>query len=130
MRRLILFSTLLFAFLVLALPCAEAKRIPPPSVEAVTSGTVRYAAAGDGRDEFIVARDVSTGTELWRIKVAHNHSKFWIEACVQAAYIDRLALNGDSLEVGDERGRCFAVNLKTRRIHKLKCTAQANSAGR
>ena len=41
-----------------------AKRVPPKPVAPVVSGGVCYSADGDGKDEYVVAENVSTGQLL------------------------------------------------------------------
>lgn len=110
-----------FAFLSLLTPFAFAKRMPPKPVPPVVSKGVRYSANGDGRDEYVCAADVSTGSVLWKKKLFHNHIKFWIEEDVQWIYISRLELVGESLYVMDEKPRCFSLDLAGRHIKRLKC---------
>jgi hypothetical protein len=100
---------------------ARAKRIPPKPVPPVLSGTTQYAADGDGRDEYVVATEASSGNVLWKVKVFHNHFKIWIEEDVQWVYITDLKLVDDSLLVRDERSRCYSVDLKKKRVRKRQC---------
>lgn len=101
---------------------AVAKRIPPKSVSPVVFDGIRYAAEGDGRDQYVVAADVSSGRVLWRVKVFHNHIKFWREEDVQWVYITDLKLRNNSLVVRDERSRCYSVDLIKRRVRNADCS--------
>jgi hypothetical protein len=98
-----------------------AKRMPPKPVTPVVSEGVRYSADGDGRDEYVVAENVSTGNLLWKVKVFHTRIKFWIEEDTQIVFITNLKLLGSSLMVRNEQGRCYAVNLQKKRVTKRDC---------
>jgi len=98
-----------------------AKRMKPKPVAPVVADGVTYSAEGDGRDQYVMATDTSTGRELWRTKVFHTHVKFWIEEDVQWVFITNLRLMGNSLFVRDEKARCYSVELKTHRVHKASC---------
>jgi hypothetical protein len=98
-----------------------AKRVPPKPVTPVVSGGIRYSAEGDGRDQYVIAEDASSGEQMWRIKVFHNRIKSWIEEDVQWVFITDLKLIDSSLIVRDERSRCYAVNLTKRHVKKRTC---------
>ena len=98
-----------------------AKRIPPKPVNPVVSDGIRYSAEGDGRDQYIFARDSSNNKVLWKVRVFHNHVKFWMEEDVQWIYITDLKLSNNLLLVRDERSRCYSVNLKKRRVRRCDC---------
>lgn len=100
---------------------AAAKRVPPKPVSPVTSGGVRYSAEGDGRDQYVVAVDATSGNELWKVKVFHNRVKFWVEEDVQWVFITNLKLAYKLLLVRDERSRCYAVDLTKKRVNKQPC---------
>jgi hypothetical protein len=100
---------------------AVAKRMPPKPVAPVVFDGIRYTAEGDGRDQYVVGADASSGKVLWRVKVFHNHIKFWMEACVQSIFIKDLKLADNSLVVRDELSRCYSVDLTKRRVRKCDC---------
>ena len=116
-------AVLTFAVLLLFATQAVAKRIPPKPVAPVVSNGIKYTAEGDGRDQYVVAADASSGNVLWRVKVFHNHIKFWMEEDVQWVYITDLKLGNDSLLVRDERSRCYSVDLTKRRARKCDCSS-------
>jgi|SRR5579872_1091674 len=102
---------------------ALAKRVAPRPVPPVISDGIRYSVEGDGRNQFVVAADVSTaGHELWRVKVFHNHIKFWQEEDVQWVFITDLKLVGNSLVMRDERLRCYSIDLMTKQVKKQQCS--------
>jgi hypothetical protein len=85
-----------FSALVVALAfltgSAAAKRMSQKPVAPIVSGGVRYSADGDGRSQFVVAEDMATGKELWKVKVFHNRIKPWVEEDVQWVFITDLKL--------------------------------------
>ena len=118
-RQAVLTSTVL---LVLATQ-GVAKRIPPQPVSPVVFDGIRYEADGDGRDQYVVAADASSGKVLWRVTVFHNRIKFWMEEDAQWVFIKDLKLSNNSLLVRDERSRCYAVDLTKRRVRKFECAS-------
>jgi len=100
---------------------AAAKRVNPKSVAPVVANGIRYSAEGDGRDQYVVATDASTGKELWKVKVFHSRIKFWDEEDVQWVFITDLKIVSNLLFVRDERARCYSVDIKTHRVHKASC---------
>jgi hypothetical protein len=76
-------AAILFSILFLLAPEVQAKRIPPKPVVPITANGVQYDAAGDGRNQYVVATDLSTGKQLWKVKVFHTRIKFWVEEDVQ-----------------------------------------------
>jgi hypothetical protein len=114
---------LLIVWVALAFLAASApgKRVPPKPVSPVISNGIRYSAEGDGRDQYVVAADASSGHVLWRVKVFHNHIKFWIEEDVQWVFITDLKLIDNSLLVRDERPQCYSIDLMRKNVKKLQC---------
>jgi outer membrane protein assembly factor BamB len=114
---------LLTTFVVLPILAVSvlAKRVPPKPVSPVISDGIRYSTEGDGRDQYVVAGDTSSGNELWRGKVFHNRIKFWREEDVQWVFITDLKLVDNSLLIRDERSRCYSVDLTTRQVKKQEC---------
>jgi hypothetical protein len=100
---------------------AAAKRLPPKPVNPVTSGGIRYSAAGDGRDEYVVAADGATGSVLWKVKVFHTHFMPWMEEDVQTIFINGLRLAGNAVLVRDEISRCYSVDLITKQVKRRQC---------
>jgi hypothetical protein len=98
-----------------------AKRTNPEPVAPVVAGGVRYSASGDGRDQYVVAEEVSNGKLLWKTKVFHNRIKFWVEEDVQWVFITNLKLVGDSIFVRDEQVRCYSIDLKRKHVKKQNC---------
>jgi len=122
MMRLQFRALLVCIVITLATALAIAKIAPLKPVPPVESNGVRYAADRDGRDQYVVASDIATGKELWKVKVFHTHIKFWIEEDVQWVFITDLRLADNSLFVRDGKARCYAVDIKTHRVRKVLCT--------
>jgi len=102
--------------------CASAKRVPPKDVPPVVIDGVRYSADGDGRDSFVVATDVPSGKESWRVKVFHTRIKFWRgEEDNQWIFISDLKFAENSLLVRDEKNRCYSIPLNTKHVKKAQC---------
>jgi hypothetical protein len=99
----------------------SAKRLEPKPVKPVVSANIEYSADGDGRTGYVVATQVATGKELWRVKIFHIHVKPWLEEDVQWVFISDLKLLDNTLLVRDEKSRCYRVDLATRHVHKSRC---------
>jgi hypothetical protein len=111
------------AVMLFATLTAMAKRIPPKPVPPVESNGVRYAADGVGSDQYVAATDISTGKQLWRVRVFHTRIKPWLEPDVQIVVIAELKVVGGSLFVRDEKSRCYTVGIADRRVRKTACSA-------
>lgn len=105
---------LVFAFAV----SAAAKRARPKPVTPVVVAGVKYAAGGNGVDEYVVASDVSSGKLLWTASVAHNDHDPRMEEDVQDVYIIDLKATRGALLVRDEKSRCYSIDLATKRVNK------------
>ena len=113
---------LLAAVIVLATITGMARIRSPKPVAPVESNGVRYSADRDGRDQYVVATDMTTGRQLWRVKVFHTHIKFWIEEDVQWVFITDLKLVDRALFVRDGKARCYTVDIKTHRVSEAVCS--------
>ena len=100
---------------------AEAKRMPPKPVTPIFSAGIEYFSDGDGRDEYVAAKDVKTGKLLWRVHVIHNRIDTRMEEDVQWVFVTDLKLVTDHLEVYDEKARCFQIDLY--KHHVTKCAS-------
>ena len=111
------------AALALATVVAAAKiALPKPAVPVEANG-IRYSADCDGRDQYVVATDIASGKQLWKVKVFHTYIKFWIEEDVQWVFITDLKLVDSSLFVRDGKARCYAVDINSHRVRKAPCSA-------
>jgi hypothetical protein len=118
MAKLVL-SVLLAALCIRAEP-ASAKRAAPKPVKPVTYRGITYTAPNlDVTEAYVVASDPK-GKELFRIRVFEVPIDPKLEQDIQWIFITHLKPDGDSLLVGDEKGRCFAIALTAHAV-KRKC---------
>lgn len=115
-------APLMFAVISFATAVATAKIPPMKPVAPVESNGVRYSAVQDGTGPYVVADDITTGKQLWRVRVFRSHIKPWIEADVQSIFIKELKLGEGSLFVRDGKDRCYAVNVRYHRVRKAVCS--------
>ena len=94
---------------------AEAKRAAPEAVEPVTVHGITYSAPPDAIG-FVVARNASSGRELWRQRIYSVRINPALERDVQDLFITTLKVRGGTLLVTNERGEHFVLNLQTRRV--------------
>jgi outer membrane protein assembly factor BamB len=119
MRRLPVGILLLWIFGTIS---TWAKRVPPKDVPPVVVNGTRYSANGDGKDSYVVATDVPSGKELWRVKVFHTRIEFWRgEEDNQWVFISDLKFADNSLLVRDEKNRCYSIDLNTKHVKKAQC---------
>ena len=107
-----------------AMPAPD--RLPPPEVAPVTTGGVRYEVIHWGRDAgfeqnggHIRAVDPATGASLWTLEVYHiDYDPDGIEYDGQDIFIRKMskAWFANRLDIEDERGRRYRVDLKTRAV--------------
>ncbi len=106
----------------------EKERADVPSAEPVTVGTVRYEAPLWTRARglpqnggYLEAFDTRTDQSLWLIQVYAISSNSGQEADKQEIFITRMTPDhaGQHLIVEDERGRCWRVDLTSRRVTRL-----------
>lgn len=106
----------------LVLPMAAfAKRSPAPVIEPVVHEGVRYTVPNDrGTVGYVVAWNVATGQQLWKKTLFRK----WICPCfehdVQWVFIRQMRRDGERLIFVSERDKSYALDLKTRRVKKLK----------
>jgi hypothetical protein len=108
---------LLLAFL-LSVDSAYAKRAAPQPVSPVVYKGITYSAPNHaGTSNYVYASD-STGKELFRVKIFDMPIDPKLEEDVQWIFITDLRLTGGSLQVKDEKGRCYLINLVTRSVKR------------
>ncbi len=100
-----------------------AKRVGPPEVAPVTIDGTRFEALSWGRTRgfgqnggYIAAVDPASGRELWTLKVYAVTYDPEMEEDVQDVFITGLAVRDGRLEVTDEKGRRFLVDVKSRAV--------------
>jgi len=100
---------------------AWAKRSGPKQVSPVIYDGVRYAAPNaNGRQGMVEALDQKTGAKLWdkviyTVKIDPN-----LEEDVQWVFISALSIRDGKLLVINEKGDQYALDLKTKKIDKIK----------
>jgi hypothetical protein len=95
-----------------------AKRIEPKPVSPVTVGSITYSAPRHLMG-VVVATDTVTKKEIWRKHIYRIHYTSSLEKDVQDIFISSLVLEDDNLLISNERGECFSLNLKSRKVRKL-----------
>ncbi len=112
----------LFLIALFAFPAAVlAKRVPAPVVEPITHEGVRYTVPNDkGTKGYVVARDAATGKQLWTKTVFRKCICPFLEHDVQWVFIKQMRLEGGRLVIVNERREAYSLDLKTRRVKKLK----------
>ena len=115
--KILLYASLFSIFLTTAV----AKRAAPRAATPVThDGTVYSAPHGAGQIGLVQARDASTKAVLWEqviYKIEHDPD---LERDVQWVFIADLKIEGRLLIITDERNRRYSLDLKTRKVSKLK----------
>jgi len=104
------------------------KRPPRKPVPPVTQNGVTYSASGDGFEEFVIATDESSKSEVWRVSVYKVPVKPELEVDVQAVFIKQLKLKDGALFVKDEAGRCYRVDLKKRTAQGVRCSGMSEAS--
>ena len=100
---------------------APAKRIPAPVIEPVVHKGVCYTVPNDkGTVGYVVAWEVATGRQLWKKTIFRKCICPCLEHDVQWVFIKQMRLDGDRLIFVSERDKSYALDLKTRRVKKLK----------
>ncbi len=102
-----------------------AKRVAPAAVAPVTVGDVRYEAAQATRARglpqeggYVAAIDTHTGAELWLRRIYVTEYDPALEEDVQDVHIRSLRRisGGKTLEIVDERGRCYQLTPASRAV--------------
>jgi hypothetical protein len=103
------------------------KRVPPPEVPPLTLGDLRIEAVHWGKERgfdhnggYIAAFD-RAGKELWTLEVYDIEYDAALESDVQDVFIALIVQGAslDQIEVTDERGRRFAVDMRTKTVRRL-----------
>ena len=117
--------------LVLALILAStaiAKRIAPAEVPPIKTDKAVYSVphfgSGNGSQNggVVEARHPKTKKLLWRIQVYKTAYDEGLEKDVQDVFIKSLSIDKthNLLIMSDEKGRIFALNLKTKRVTQIE----------
>ena len=103
-----------------------AKRIPAPVIEPIVHEGIRYTVPNDrGTVGYVVASDVATGKELWKKTIFRKCLCPCLEHDVQWVFIKEMRLDGQRLLLVTERDRVYSLDLKTRKVKKLKGQTRA-----
>lgn len=101
-------------------------RPPPPNVEPVEHNGIRYVQdsyderQGDQLGGYLAAIDADTGQRLWRLKVYNVPNQDPAAPRRLSIYFRSMRLaGGDILQIEDEVGRVFHVNLATRGVIQI-----------
>lgn len=104
-------------------PGVHGKRAGPAEVAPVIIGPVSYGVLHFGKAEgldqnggYIEAQDRKTGARLWTLKVYDNHLDPALEGDVQDVFITSLKRHGHTLDVVDEKGRHYRVDVRKRSV--------------
>ena len=114
-------SLILLVSMLMIPSVALAKRIPAPTVEPIVHEGVRYVAPNDkGTDAYIEAWEVATGKRLWKRTVFTTWINPMKEHCIQWVFIKEMQRDDGHLVISSEKGRSYSLDLKTKRVSKLK----------
>ena len=97
------------------------KRVAPKPVAPVSHDGVRYEAVPWGESRGTVAAfDAAGGKQLWTVEIYPGHYDPSLERDVQDVFVTKLVLGADgaSLEIENERGECFRLDLRTRVVSR------------
>ena len=102
-------------FLIGSIVPVLAKRSAPVAVAPIEIKGVQYSAPHDAM-AFVVATDVSSGKELWRVRIYEVRVNANLERDVQDVFIASLAEKDGSLLITNERCEKYALDLQTRKV--------------
>jgi hypothetical protein len=99
-------------------------RLPAPDVPAQTRDGVIYEQAEDGRSVgaaqecgVLIARDATTGAQLWTLVVYANPIDPKMETDAQLIYFTSMAFDADGrLRITNEAGKSFLVDVTKRTV--------------
>jgi hypothetical protein len=100
---------------------AYAKRGPKPKVAPIVYKSVRYSAEGTGSRAYVKASDPKTNKLLWEATIFRRLvSPIFGETDVQNVFIKSMFIDGDKLIAISEDKEAYSLDLKTRKVQKLK----------
>jgi hypothetical protein len=103
-----------------------AKRIPAPVIEPIVHTGIRYTVPNDrGTVGYVVAVEAATGKELWRKTIFRKMLNPILEHDVQWVFIKQMRLDGERLLLVSEEDKMYSLDLKTRKVKKVKGRPQA-----
>ena len=119
------FADCLLACLFLMTPFLVcAKHGPPRTIESIIHNQVQYVVPNDkGLRAYVEARDVQSGRKLWTKTILRHWyipiPPFGTE-CMRYEYLTSMILGTNQLVLTSERGRVYALDLRTRAVRRLK----------
>ncbi len=114
MNRLFLILLICAALFSGSIP-ASAKRAAPAAVASVVARGLEFSAPHDTMG-FVVAKGISSGKELWRVRIPGIRVNPELERDVQDVFITSLVAKEDTLIITNERGEKYALDLQTRKV--------------
>ena len=102
-------------FLIGGIAPGLAKRGAPADVAPVLAKGLEFSAPHDAMG-FVVAKGISSGKELWRVRIYEARVNPALERDVQDVFITSLVVKDDTLLITNERGEKFTLDLKTRKV--------------
>ena len=102
-------------FLIGSIAPGLAKRPVPADVAPVVIKGVEYSAPHDAMG-FVVAKGVSSGKELWRVRIYEVRVNPELERDAQDVFITSLAEKDGTLLNTNESGEKFTLDLQTRKV--------------
>lgn len=114
----------------------SASRPPAPNVAPIEHNGVRYVQdthddrQGDQPGGYLAALDVKTGKRLWRLKVYDVVDSRAAGVQLGGVYFRamRLAAGGTALEIENESGGVYRVDLATRKVTRVSAPPAAAPA--
>ena len=95
---------------------AFAKRPAPKDVPPVIAGGIKYTAPPRDGGGYVEARDVGSGKLLWELRVYEIKVDQNLERDVQNIFITSLKIADGKLQVANEKGDKFVVDLSKRKV--------------
>ena len=95
---------------------AFAKRAAPKVVPPVIAGGIKYTAPPRYGGGYVEARDVGSGKLLWELRVYEIEVDQNLERDVQDIFITSLKVADGKLQVVNEKGDKFVVDLSKRKV--------------
>jgi hypothetical protein len=95
---------------------AFAKRPAPKDVPPVIAGDIKYTAPPRNGGGYVEARDVRSGKLLWELRVYEIKVDQDLERDVQDIFITSLKVADGKLQVVNEKGDKFVVDLSKRKV--------------
>jgi hypothetical protein len=105
-------ATLICVLILCLTQCTDAIRVEPAAVAPVRKDGVEFRA-NHARMGTVEAWDFKAERKLWDVQVYKVLVEPWREGDLQFVYIKRLALDGDTLVVANEKDHVFRLDLNT-----------------